>query len=82
VSTFIYTKKMGKPLRSGGRILTFTVYRLQGAKRPKLIGETRANTGSYKGDSGHVSNFIAKKMGYRCTDGYFIDRKDVMIYEV
>lgn len=76
--TFVYTKKAGKQ----GRILTFTVYQLRGIKRPKLIGETRANVASYKGDLGAVSQFIAKKMGYRCSDGYYINRKDVMIYEV
>ena len=76
--TYVY-KKDEKPTR---RSIIYKVYLLQGNKRPKYIGETKANSSSHKGDKPHVASYLSEKFGYRMKDGYRLDRKDVFIYEL
>ena len=78
--TYIYTRSTGKPHISGGRTVTYQIYKLV-KSRPKYMGEHKANTAAYRGDTGEVNEFIAKKDHYKC-DGYRIKRKDVHVYEV
>lgn len=76
--TYVY-KKDRKPTRKS---IIYEVYLLQGSKRPKYIGETKAHSSSYKGDKPHVASYLSKKFGYRMKDGYHLARKDVFIYEI
>lgn len=48
---------------------------------PKYLGEKHVNTASYKGDRPVAELIIAEKEGYK-TDGYYIQRKDVIVNEV
>lgn len=78
--TYVYTKSTGKPLRTGGRYVTYSIYKMI-RNKPKLLGIHRANIASYRGDRGEVTVFIGKKEGYK-TDGYHFKRKDIKLYEV
>ena len=78
---YIYKKESGPTKRSsGGRTLTFSIYRIKNNK-PKYLGEVRRESASYKGDSTTVAEFIAKKDHY-AFDGYRLKRKDIYIREI
>lgn len=77
---YIYTQHKGQTLTSGGRNVTYQIYRVIHNK-PKYLGEHKANTGAYRGDVSEVKSFIAKKDGYQF-DGYRFKRGDIEVAEV
>ena len=78
---YIYKKESGTTKkRSGGRTLTFTIYKIKNNK-PKYMGEVVRESASYKGDTPTVAEFIAKKDHY-AFDGYMLKRKDIHIREI
>ncbi len=56
---FIYTKE-AKPRSSGGSNLTFNIWE-NIDNHPVSMGEAKANSASYKGDSSTVMNFLASE---------------------
>jgi hypothetical protein len=62
------------------RIDVFCLERKTGL--PVALGYIDVNTASYKGDHASACYVIHKACGYRMTDGYSLDRKDVLLYQV
>lgn len=77
---YIYTQHKGQTLTSGGRNVTYQIYRMIHNK-PHYLGEHKANTANYRGDGVEVRSFIAKKDGYEF-DGHRFKRGDIEVEEV
>lgn len=77
---YIYTRQTGKTHTSGGRTVTYQIYKMS-QNKPHHIGEHKANTANYRGDGTEVRSFIAKKEGY-AFDGFRFKRSDIEIEEL
>jgi hypothetical protein len=57
---FIFKKETTSQRRSGGQNISFEIYEIKN-NIPDYIGEEKANSASYKGDSSTVMNYLAEK---------------------
>lgn len=72
MQTFIYTTNTDNLPR--GYNIEVVVYRVTN-NVPKEVGFEQYNTASWKGERAAASNIIAKKLDYKITDGYMLDKE-------
>jgi len=79
MKTYIY-KQLDSSIKRGSNV-TIEVYRMI-LNRPRYVGCSYHNTGSWYGAKAQACQIIAKEDGHKMKDSYHLLSKDIQLFEI